>query len=232
MEVNIRDSLGRTALHRVLLRETLREGHKEVIKILSTQRAGIKLSDNYGRTPLSLARRNGHLGLIEGITRDRQPAETGKTRPSITLQNMMENMAIKSAEPAMLQNERWAEHREHENRDEYGKFDLASSNLCVKCSAFIRKDPECGYCQRLDWIIEDRCPLFNELNKSAQAGCTLCNLIYGVTQRRKLPPNDFSREMSPFQQLDVELKLEQQESYFPDQLMRYSLLYQETRDHC
>ena len=78
MEAEIRDGLGRTALHRVYLRERLNQSHEEVVKVLLSRGVKVCLSDNYGRTPLSLAKKNGHLALLEGLMNPRGLAEPSR----------------------------------------------------------------------------------------------------------------------------------------------------------
>lgn len=41
------------------------EGHKDSVETLRSYGASMKLSDNYGRAPASLARENGHLARLE-----------------------------------------------------------------------------------------------------------------------------------------------------------------------
>jgi hypothetical protein len=69
MEAEMRDDLGRTPLHRIFVREKIGKGHEEAVETLRSYGASIQLSDNYRRTPASLARKNGHLGLLRATAR-------------------------------------------------------------------------------------------------------------------------------------------------------------------
>jgi hypothetical protein len=91
MDAEMRDDLGRTPLHRIFLRQKTGKGHKEAVETLRSYGASLKLSDNYGRTPASLAKKNGHLGLLEATMRIHESPSVAKARPSKSLE--LENMA-------------------------------------------------------------------------------------------------------------------------------------------
>jgi hypothetical protein len=96
MDVGLGDSLGRTELHRVFLRQKLREGHKEVVKILLSRGAEVYSLDKYGRTPISLARKNGHIAILERCMDSRIPA--GRSRVQISVNGTDQKTQIQAAQ--------------------------------------------------------------------------------------------------------------------------------------
>ena len=91
------DLLGRTPLH-----VAAREGHTEMVRLLTEAGALQLLKDEYGNTPLTLAEQYGHGDVIDYLRQDYRPEETASDNVKNQRQAFVK-AGIDAAQLAMVQ---------------------------------------------------------------------------------------------------------------------------------